>query len=285
MNFFVCCFKRAFCLLLVFFPILSRGQSEISFSTATSKGEKLYFYLSSQTEVKIEGASGEVVNGAWNEAIVQSPTIKLLGDITVANFTRCKLEQVDLSLCPHIREISLSYNQIKQLNLGTQKSLTSIKVAGNRLPEEQMRLLVQSLPNRTSATPGILYAKDCEDAEDLNVLTPEMLKDAKARNWQIKICVYSSEKKLDEWVEYNGSNDLLVETPTVEPWNLFVEGNSLHVDGGDVSLSVQIYTIGGELIYTHKQEGACIVEGLSKGSYLVSLSDGCNTSTRKVLIP
>ncbi len=276
--------KKISLLLLALIPIYSWGQSHISLSTATTVGEKMYFFLTSLTDIKAEGVSGDLLNGDWSEVIVQSPTIKIIGEITVANFTRSKLKQVDLSPCPHIREISLSYNQIEQLTLGSQRDLTSIKVAGNRLPKEQMHLLVRSLPDRTSTTPGVLYAKDCEDPEDLNELTPDMLREATARNWLIKICIYSKEKKYDEWIDYDGSNVAFVEVPNVNTeWLVLLEGDRVRVVGAESPLYIQVYSVGGDLLCEQRSGLECSLEGLPSGCYLVRLSCAEKVTVQKVL--
>lgn len=276
--------KKISLLLLALIPIYSWGQSHISLSTATAVGEKMYFFLTSPTDIKAEGVSGDLLNGDWSEVVVQSPTIKIIGEITVANFTRGKLKQVDLSPCPHIREISLSYNQIEQLTLGTQLNLTSIKVAGNRLSEEQMRLLVRSLPDRTSTTPGVLYAKDCKDPEDFNALMPEMLRDAKARNWQVKICVYSKEKIHGEWIDYDGSNAVDVEAPSANTeWLLLLEGDRVRVVGAESLLYIQVYSVGGDLLCEQRSGLECSLEGLPSGCYLVRLSCAEKVTVQKVL--
>lgn len=276
--------KKILLILGLLLPMVSWGQSRISLSTETGVGEKMYFYLNSLTDIKAEGVSGDIVNKDWSEVVVQSATIQLTGEITIANFTRCQLTRVDLSACPHIKEISVSYNRIEQMTLGSQPDLTSIKVAGNRLPEEQMALLVRSLPDRTATTPGILYAKDCEDADDLNTLTPDMLRVAKARNWQIKICVFSKEKKLDEWIDYDGSKILSLESlQEIPEWIALCEDGRVRVMGADTPLQICLYSPNGELLREQHSGFDCSIEGLPKGCLLVRLSNAERVILQKII--
>ena len=146
--------------------------------------------------VKFEGAEdlgdlGGFSELHWLKLDAQIATIKVRGNFTDLSWTNTgRLKSIDISNYPGLQCLSImNSDEIESITISKDKNTELIKLYCRdcKLNDDEMKALVESLPDRTGKEPGTFVPKNdplgAKDRE--NVLSKANVNIAKAKNWEV----------------------------------------------------------------------------------------------------
>ena len=106
--------------------------------------------------------------------------------LTLLNGYENKLTSLDLSKCTELEILWAHRNKLTSLLLpASVPNLNEVVCYKNLIKTEQMQNIVNRLPTRTAAKPGILKPIAPDDAAEGNVITTQQVQTAQAKYWNV----------------------------------------------------------------------------------------------------
>ena len=97
-----------------------------------------------------------------------------------------QLTSLNVQGCSSMTFLSTGGNKLTSLYVQGCSSLNDVRVHGNKFTEAGMSTLINSLPTRTSSSPGQLYVLNYLDYDEQNVITAAQITAAKNKYWYPK---------------------------------------------------------------------------------------------------
>ncbi len=141
---------------------ISIGKGVSTMTTAKATGETIDLSIKADGDIIIKGVKDTPLpDGKIHRCTLTSQTITILGDVT---------------------ELKCYDNQLTNLDISRNPTLTTLVCYKNRINGEAMTQLVNSLPNRTGMSAGTLIVMQ-DTPEEKNLCRPSDLAIAKEKNW------------------------------------------------------------------------------------------------------
>jgi len=116
--------------------------------------------------------------------------------LVVLNCYNNQLSSIDLSKNTALQDLRCENNQLTSLDVSKNTALIQLVCHGNQIKEDQMQILVNSLP---TVTGGKLYVIDTSSSNEQNVCTKDQVAIAKGKGWKVYEYYYGN------YYEYEGS--------------------------------------------------------------------------------
>jgi len=171
-----------------------------------------------------------------------------------------KLTKLDVSANANLIALQCSNNQLTALDLSKTPKLTTLNCYSNRIKDTAMRALIESLPTITEGEGRFVpYNDDEEGGEEENVCTTEHVEMAKAKNWKV----------LTSWGEPFPGITALISIEGESEYSVYAQDGILYLSGMEQGLPVQVYTVGGSMMYSSVASGSAMEIQLPRGAAYV----------------
>ena len=135
-----------------------------------------------------------------------------------------QLYTLDVSNNSILSELRCGGNQLTSITLPQSIPLKFLAIPGNKIKGDAMDAIIKILPTNTTSTEYELLVINLDDGNKGNVFTKAQAEAAKAKGWTPK-CWSETEKK---WLEYEGSDVILVENITLNNSSVTLEESKTH---------------------------------------------------------